>query len=184
MEQRGKMFSDLGLPLKWGALLSRIASGLVFFKPAQNMGLLLKIAIKSSRAPFIKSVLKRTRVRAQNSAKNSGPKSWPVPCPKALFWVISQKSVFGQGTNFSAHFSERTPWEEERQKWAGAEGKKKSARQVWMFWHSGSNLKVFQKSVFGPKNVYQLVYNKLEVFELINCIFNLLFSLSKYPLIV
>ena len=47
-----------GLPLKWGALLSGIASGLVFFKYLEIWALTLKIAIKIA--------LKRARVSKEH----------------------------------------------------------------------------------------------------------------------
>ena len=79
----------------------------------------------------------------KKSAKKSGPKNGLVPGPKAIFWAHAllsastcsfkraQKSAFKKGPNFSAHFSERTPWEDRAPEMSGSgRPKKKSARQA------------------------------------------------------
>ena len=105
----GKEFVGMGILIKWARSFERNLSGpVVFLKYFKIWALIFKIAHKkSSRADLIisnsykKRALKRTR----------------------------SKDRLKKGTNFSTHFSERTPWEE-RSKWVKVDREKKSGRQV------------------------------------------------------
>ena len=74
--------TDLGLLLRRAAILSRIKSGLEFFKYSKIWALILKIAIKRARVQRTCACAQKS-THAQKSAKNSVPKSAKKSGPKS-----------------------------------------------------------------------------------------------------